>query len=201
MSEEQKGRRRVPEEEFAPPVGAPEGDPPPAEPVIDEPEALDDFGRFLLSLDAETRELLDVAELRSIYADQQKKAREEKRAATKKAVAARAKHHALVAEGLLPVEAIADQEWRDRMFGEKVHHTIDLPELGDIGIRIDQKVFYHGHGYWFNRAEFADIISMEYQAQQQELLFEGKDKRHWLRRRARGSMGFMRDEDGAVRVQ
>lgn len=165
--------------------------------VVEEP--LDEFGRFLQTLDAETRDLLGIEELRTIYADQQKKAREEKRAATKKAVAARAKHHALVAEGLLSADALTDQAWLDRM-NETVRHTIDLPELGDIGIRVDQKVFLHGHTYMLTRAEHASIISMEYQAQQQELLFEGKDKRHWLRRRARGSMAAMRDEEGAVRI-
>lgn len=203
---ERAAQRRLTQDEadYTPPAIMPGEAPVPVseddEPNATVSEPLDDFGRFLQTLDAETRDLLGEDDLRDIYAEQQKKAREEKRAGLKKAVAARAKHHALVGEGLLPQSAVDDQIWRDRM-NEQIRHTIDLPEMGDIGIRVDQRVYLHGHTYVMTRAEYESIVSIEYQAQQAELLFEGKDKRHWLRRRARGSLDGLRDDDGAVRIQ
>jgi len=195
-TEEQKAaaRERRAAEEYSPPEIV-EGEFGQPEPEIAEPEELDDFGRFRMTLDAETLDLLGDDELRAIWADQLAKAKAEKRAATKKAVASRAKHHALVVEGLLPQDVIADQVWRDRM-AEQIRFTVDLPEVGDIGLRIDQKVYLHGHSYTVSRSEYESMRSTIYQAQQAELLFEGKDKRNWLRRRARGSLE--RNEDGAV---
>src|SRR5713226_7888047 len=102
-TEEQKAaaRERRAAEEYSPPEIV-EGEFGQPEPEIAEPEELDDFGRIRMTLDAETLDLLGDDELRAIWADQLAKAKAEKRAATKKAVASRAKHHALVVEGLLP---------------------------------------------------------------------------------------------------
>ncbi len=176
---------------FSTPVVAPAGIIEPRdEPEVEEPEELDDFGRFLVSLDAETRELLNDDELRDIYEAQMAKAKAEKRAAAKKAVTDRALQHARVESGLMPAEAREAAEVRDRM-AELVKFTVDLPELGDIGLRIDQHIFLHGFTYTVPRAQYDSFREIVWRNQQSELEFEGKGRGHWLRRQARGSVGAM----------
>ena len=183
-------------ETFAPPVIARGGEiEEPELPLadeIEEPEELDDFGRFLLALDAETRELLNEDELRDIYDQQLAKAKAEKRAAAKKAVTERALQHARVESGLMPAEAIEAAKTRDRM-AEQVRFTVDLPELGDFGLRIDQNIFLHGFTYTVTRAQYDSFREIVWRNQQAELEFEGRGRGHWLRRQARGSVGARED--------
>lgn len=159
-------------------------------PISEPPQPLSGLDRFLLGLDASTRDLLDDAELRVIYDDQQLKAREERRAAAKKAVADRALTAARIAEGIIKPATAEDLAWKERM-AEIVEFEVDMPGLGeglvDIGQRIDQKIFLHGRRYRLSRAQFDSMRDMQYRAQQAELAFEGKDRRHWLRRQARGT--------------
>jgi hypothetical protein len=188
-----RAEKRLAAEAFPAPVLAPAGEPPlPLEDPVDEqdekPVELDDFGRFLAALDAETRDLLTDDELRVIYNEQTAKAKAEKRAAAKKAVADRALQHARVESGLMPTEAIEAARTRDRM-AEMVRFTVDLPELGDYGLRIDQQIFLHGFTYTVTRAQYDTFAEIVWRNQQAELEFEGKGRGHWLRRRARGSVG------------
>ena len=149
------------------------------------------FERFMRLLDPETRELLDEDDLRAIFDEQQAKAHAEKKAAAKKAAAASALQHARIEAGIIAPASAADLEWERRM-DEPVTFTVDLPDIGDIGLRIDQKIYLHGVTYTVPRRMWDSMRSTMYQAQQAELLFEGKDKRHWLRRRARGTVsGFI----------
>jgi hypothetical protein len=164
--------------------GTPLFDPLDQDEAVAEPEPLDDFGRFLLALDAETKELLTEDELRDIYEQQMAKAKAEKRAAAKKAAADRALSHARVESGLMPAEAIEAAKVRDRM-NEMVRFTVDLPELGDTGLRIDQMIYLHGHTYTLPRAKYESYREIIWRNQQQELEFEGKGRGHWLRRQAR----------------
>jgi hypothetical protein len=153
-----------------------------AEEIADEP-----FERFLAALDVQTRSLLDDDELREVFEAQRAKAQAERKAVARKAAMDRALTEARIAEGVLPKETADHVRWRERM-SEIVPFTVDLPEMGDIGIRVDQKVYLHGVTYQVTRAEAESMRSVVYQAQQNELLFEGKDRRHWLRRRARGGV-------------
>lgn len=170
-------------EPLAPPIEDVEGEPP-----TDEPATLDAFGRFLITLSAETRELLNEAELHGIFDAQIAAARTEKKAAAKKAVMARALHHARVEEGLMPQNAIEDAALRDRM-QEMVRFTVDLPELGDVGLRVDGNIYLHKGTYNLTRAQYESFREMVYKNQQAELDFEGRGRGHWLRKQARGSVG------------
>ena len=176
------------EEEIFPVQGpAPDGEFEELKIVVPAEEPETPFTRFLETLDAETRGLLDDAELRAIFDDQQMKARAERRAEVKKLAQAQALEAARIAEGVIAPKDAAALEWGKRM-KEKIRFTVDLPEMSDIGLRMDQHIYLHGHTYTVSRAQFESMRSMVYQAQQGELAFEGKDRGHWLRRRARGSV-------------
>lgn len=155
--------------------------------VASAPQPMTPFDHFLASLDAETRDLFTEDELRETFEAQQKKAREERRMLAKKALTDKALISARIVEGVVPAETADMIRWRERM-SEIVPITIDLPEMGDIGLRVDQTIYLHGVTYHVTRAQAESMRSAMYQAQQNELLFEGKDRRHWLRRRARGSV-------------
>lgn len=163
----------------------------PIEPAVEEigePAPLDDFGRFLLTLDAETRGLLSDVDLRVIYEVETKRALEEKKAQAKLAVKARAERHAKAVAGLTPAASLEQQAWQDRM-NEKVRFTPDLPEFGDVGLRIDQMIYIHGRTVTVTRAQYDSYRDIVYRNQQAELTLEGRSRDHWLRRQARGSMG------------
>ena len=70
---------------------------------------------------------------------------------------------------------------------------VDLPELGDFGLRIDQNIFLHGFTYTVTRAQYDSFREIVWRNQQAELEFEGRGRGHWLRRQARGSVGARED--------
>jgi hypothetical protein len=151
-------------------------------------EALDAFDRYLSGLDAETRELLGEDELRRIYAENEKKALEEKRTARRQVARERALQHAKIEAGLMPVTAIEHQKWLDRM-NEKVSFVVDLPEFSDVGLRIDGIIYLHGFRYTVTRAQYESFRDIIYRARQAELDFEGRGRSHWLRKQATGTLG------------
>ena len=90
-----------------------------------------------------------------------KTARAAKREKLKKAATEKALQAANVSAGLLPADAVAHAEWRRRM-DRKVTFTPDLPELDDIGLRVDGVVYLHGfpntppgEGHWNARGHAA----------------------------------------------
>lgn len=146
------------------------------------------FDRFLSGLDAETRELLDEAELRAIFAAQTVKAKAERKTALQKSATEKALHQAKVEAGVLPAAAIADAAWKARM-AEKVTFTPDLPSLGDIGLRVDGTVYLHGHRVTVTMGQYLSFREMEWRAKQAELDFEGRARDHHLRQGA-GSLNL-----------
>jgi hypothetical protein len=158
----------------------------PAEQI--EPEA-DDFTRFLMAQDAETRELLTDIELRVIYEQEAKRAAEEKKAAAKKGALARAQRHARMVAGLIPAEQAAIAA-RLEYLSQKVRWTVNMPEAGnsgmlvDAGVRIDGTLLYHGQRVEGTRAQYESYREIEWRAHQNELDFQGKSRLSRLRRTA-----------------
>lgn len=162
-----------------------------ADAEIDSPEPapvgdLTPFEIFLSSLDEETRELVPDAELQAIFEAQQIKAKAAKREKLKKAATEKALHAANVAAGLLPVTAVEHAEWRRRM-DRKVTFTPDLPESGDIGLRVDGVIYRHGGPATVTMAQYLSYREMEWKSKQAELDFEGRSRMHHLRRAAIGN--------------
>jgi len=176
----------------------------PAEPEVDES---DPFSLFLFSLDAETKELLSIDELREIYAAQVAKAFAEKKAAKKKSASEQAMHAARMEAGLVPMATREAMETARRN-AELVRFTVELPPAGDqgevpdIGLRIDQKIYLHGHTYTLTRAQYDSFREMVYRAGEHELTFKGQNRRQrqWLLGRALGSVDrhIPLNEDGSL---
>lgn len=160
---------------------------PPTFAVPAEDTAPDAFMSFLARVDADTRDLLSEDELRTIFEEQQKRARDEKKALVKKRLVEQALHVAKVHEGLLPQSA-KDEADRQRRMNELVTFQVELPptgengEIGDIGIRIDQRIYLHGWTYTVTRAEFDSLRDIMYRAGEAELMFEGKSRKYraWM---------------------
>lgn len=155
----------------------------------------DPFTLFLISLDAETKELLSLDELRDIYTAQVAKAMAEKKAAKKKAASDLASNAARMEAGLVPMATREAME-TTRRNAELVRFTVELPpagdqgEVSDIGLRIDQKVYLHGHTYTLTRAQYDTFREILYRAGEHELTFKGQTRRQrqWLLGRALGSV-------------
>jgi len=173
-------------DEASPPIQYVYGEIEPPRSAIEqgEPEPPKDtgFALFLLSLDAETRELLEESELREIYATQLAKAKAEKRAAKRGAAIEAALSSARMSEGMVPAEARAALELM-RFNQQPMRLKIQLPpadengNVADIGLRIDQRVLLDGHTIPCTRAEFDSWREMLYRASQHELEFLGMSKR------------------------
>lgn len=163
--------------------------------VIEAPEGNDAYALFLASIDEDTKELLGEDELRKIFADHERKAREEKRAKAREAVASKALHAARMKEGLVPAAA-HDELLRLQRMNELVEAEINLPPAdengaaGDIGLRIDQKIFLNGWKYTLTRGQWDSYREMLYRNAEAELVFQGKSKRQrqWLLNPAAGSV-------------
>ncbi len=158
------------------------------------------FEVFLSSLDEETRELVGEAALQAIFEAQQIKARDAKREKLKRAATEKATQAANVSAGLLPAEATAHAEWRKRM-DRKVIFTPYLPELGDIGLRVDGIVYLHGMPATVTMAQYLSYRYMEWASKQAgNSSFEGRSRSHSLRQSAIGKLdmrlNWMSDEEG-----
>jgi hypothetical protein len=170
-------------------------------------DANDPFSLFLISLDAETKELLSLDELRDIYAVQVAKALAEKKSAKKKAASELAAKAARMEAGLVPMATREAME-TTRRNAELVRFTVELPpagdrgEVADIGLRVDQKVFLHGHTYTLTRAQYDSFRDTLYRAGEHELTFKGQNRRQrqWLLGRALGSVDrhIPLNEDGSL---
>jgi len=176
-------------------------------PVVGDDGFVDPFQLFLLSLDADTRELLDEGELRAIYAEQLAKALAEKKTLKKKAAIETALHTARMEAGLVPA-ATAEAMQTAKRNAEIVTAMIELPPAGedgqvaDIGLRIDQKVYLHGHRYEFSRAQWDSYREILYRAAQHELEFKGQNtrQRRYLLGMAMGTVNshIARNPDGGL---
>jgi hypothetical protein len=172
-----------------------------AEPdMAEEPvEFADDFERFLLSQDDETRSVLSDVELRVIFETETKRAAEERKVALKKAVATKALRHARATAGLIPAEAIAAQSLRDRL-SQKVQWIINMPEAGnsgtliDQGVRIDGKLYVHGQSVTGTLAEYISYRESEGRAHENERQFQGRSRMSKL---AQSGMRFLNNEGHA----
>jgi membrane protein involved in colicin uptake len=156
----------------------------------------DPFEAFLAAQDAETREILTDAELRVIYEVEAKRAADEKRAAAKKLVAARASRHARATAGLIPAEAVAAANLRDRM-NQRVSWTVNMPEAGnsgtliDVGMRIDGRLLVHGTQVEGTLAEYMSYREIEHRAHENERQFQGRSR---MTRLAQTGMRFLQNE-------
>lgn len=152
-------------------------------------EPVDDFARFLAAQDDETRSLLSDMELRVIYETETKRAADERKAAAKKGALARAQRHARMVAGLIGPEAMEAQARLDRL-NRKVTWTVNMPEAGntgmlvDEGMRIDGRLLRHGEQMTGTMAEWESYRSIEWNAHQGELDFQGKGKLSRLRQTA-----------------
>lgn len=175
--------------------------------TLSEPDANDPFQLFLISLDAETKQQLSLDELRDIYAVQVAKALAEKKSQKKKAASELAANAARMEAGLVPMATREAME-TTRRNNELVRFTVELPpagdqgEVADIGLRIDQKVYLHGHTYTLTRAQYDTFREMLYRAGEHELTFKGQNRRQrqWLLGRALGSVDrhIPLNEDGSL---
>ena len=152
---------------------------------------IDDFELFLAEQDEDVRRLLTVVELRVIYETEVKRAQEEKKAAARKAVQARALRHAKVSAGLLPPEAIEAQKRRE-WHSQRVKWTVNMPEAGssgkvvDAGVRINGRLYAHGEEMTGTLDEYISYRSIEARAHENEQNFQGRGKLQKLRQTATG---------------
>lgn len=153
-------------------------------PSADDPQ-LDGFDEFVLTLDPEARKILSDAQLMAIYSAAQARADEEKKKAAEKRAMERALGAARSQKGLVPAEKADRLEWQRRM-AEMVTFTPDLPELGDIGLRIDGQIYLHGREVTVTRAQQDSYRDIVWRARQAELDFEGKGRLSHLRRQIAG---------------
>jgi hypothetical protein len=162
-------------------------------------EGADDFERFLLAQDDETRSVLSDVELRVIFETETKRAAEERKVLLKKAVATRALRHARATAGLIPAEAIAAQSLRDRM-SQKVQWIINMPEAGnsgtliDQGVRIDGKLYVHGQSVTGTLAEYISYREIEGRAHENERQFQGRSR---MAKLSQTGMRFLNNEGHA----
>lgn len=147
------------------------------------PASTEGFEEFLLTLDRETRELLSIPKLMAIYEAGIARAEEERVKLVEKRAMERALGNARERKGLVPA-AQADQLARQRQLAEKVKFTPDLPEIGDVGLRIDGQIILHGHEVTITRAQFESLREICWRNKQAELDFEGKSRLSQLRRAA-----------------
>ncbi len=190
----------VEEDEYFEPPEEAEGGIAVAEPEEPEPpRELTPFEKFVAALDADVRELLSDEELRQDWEAAQVAARAERRKSARALAKSKAKLLAGVEEGTIEPETAEQIAWRERM-QEMVDFHVEMPHAGtvggenagpiDIGLRIDQKVYAHGKTYRVTRAQAESMRANLWQARQNELLFEGKDRRNWLRRQATGTQSW-----------
>ncbi len=157
---------------------------------VEKPEG-DDFEMFLAEQDEDTRRLLTVVELRVIYETGIKRIEEEKKAAARKAVEARALRRARVNAGMLPAEAIEAQKRRE-WHSQKVKWTVNMPEAGnsgrvvDAGVRINGRLYVHGEEMTGTLDEYISYRSIEARAHENEQNFQGRGKLQKLRQTATG---------------
>jgi len=189
---------------FEPPVMAPipHEDAPSAMTVVEPDEPVpaveapaDDFERFLAAQDVDTRKLLSDVELRVIFETETKRAQDERKAQARKAAAERAKRHAQTVAGLLPAAAVAAAALRDRL-SQKVRWRVNMPEAGnsgmliDAGVRINGRLMVHGEEVVGTLAEYESYRSIEWNAHQGELDFQGRGKLSKLRQTATGFLNM-----------
>ena len=157
------------------------------EPAEAAPLSLDPFEIFLGSLSQETRDMLDIEELREQFIEAQAKAKEERRAQLKKAAAEKARAHARATAGLVPKEQLEVLAWQEQM-SRKVRWTPIMPFVADTGgiadegLKIDGRTFYHGQEVETTYGEWLSAREMIWRLRQHELDFEGKGRLHHLRR-------------------
>jgi hypothetical protein len=153
------------------------------------------YEHFLARLTPGAREALGDAELRAIYAKHVADADEERKSLIRKQVMSQAAHAARSAAGLVSAES--EEELRVlRHNSEIVTLQIDLPptgdqgELPDIGLRVDGRVFLHGHSYQMTEAQAASMREQIHRLSDAELLFKGQNtrQRRWLMGRALGAV-------------
>ncbi len=149
----------------------------------EQPEArgLDGFGLFLAAQDAETIEALGETELRVIWEVGEKKAKDLRREELKKKAQDRALQQAKGRVGLTP-QAEIDAAELQRRNARKVTYTPDLPELGDVGLRINGNILYHGQPVTVTYGQWLSFREIEWRNKNAELDFEGKGRLHHLRK-------------------
>lgn len=142
---------------------------------------------FLTSLPDETRELLDDAELRAVFAASEKKAKDERRTQLQKQAAEKALGMARADAGLVPKEQAEALALRERN-SRKVKWRVSLPFVADTGgtadegLKIDGRTYYHGMDVTTTYAEWLSCREMLYRLRQHEMDFEGRGRLHHLRR-------------------
>lgn len=155
----------------------------PAEP----PATASRYDVFLTSLSDETRELLDDAELRAVFAASEKKAKDERRTQLQKQAAEKALGMARADAGLVPKEQAEALALRERN-SRKVRWRVSLPFVADTGgtadegLKIDGRTYYHGMEVTTTYAEWLSCREMLYRLRQHEMDFEGRSRLHHLRR-------------------
>lgn len=153
----------------------------------DPPTAASRYDVFLTSLSDETRELLDDAELRAVFAASEKKAKDERRAQLQKQAAEKALGMARTDAGLVPKEQAEALALRERN-SRKVKWRVSLPFVADTGgtadegLKIDGRTYYHGMEVTTTYAEWLSCREMLYRLRQHEMDFEGRGRLHHLRR-------------------
>ncbi len=156
----------------------------------------DDFERFLVAQDAETRAVLSDMELRVIYEVEARRAAEEKKNALKKRAAAKALRYARATAGLIPAVALAQAQLRDRL-NQPVTWTVNMPEAGnsgtliDQGMRIDGKLYVHGTQVEGTLGEYISYREMEHRAFENERQFQGRSRMSKL---SQTGMRFLNNE-------
>ncbi len=177
-----------------------------APPVIDEPtqdedetfddDPLDEFQRFLVAQDADTRRELSDMELRVIYEIEQKRAADEKKAAAKKTAVARAQRHARATAGLIGPEAIAAAAVKARQ-SRKVSWIVNMPEAGNSGTLVDQGfrrdgiLYPHGTPMEGTVGEYESYREVEGRAHENERQFQGRSR---MSRLSQSGMRFLNNE-------
>lgn len=127
--------------------------------------------RLLADLPADVAALISDEELRTIEAEETKKALDEQRRQALNDVRALARQHARIEHDLVPASVLRSDEERQRL-AEPVTFRVNLPEGGGApGFRIDGFMFQNGRVYTRPRAVYESLLSTHYQAHLWEARF------------------------------
>lgn len=171
-----------------------------SEPVAD---PTDPFQVWLLALDADTKALFTLSELKQEFLTYWEKARQEQKERKKKLARDLALSTARSHLGLLPKQTV-DSLRVAQLNAKPVSMMIELPPAmddgrpPDVGLRIDGKIIEHGRRWHGTYGEAASIREMLYRLGQHELLFKGVGTKYrsWMMNRALGNQTIYINQNG-----
>jgi hypothetical protein len=132
--------------------------------------------RLTGDLPADVAVLITDDELEKIEREETEKALASKKKRALEEVRALASAEARIEHGLIPADVLRSESERARL-AEMINIRVNLPRGGGaLGLRIDGRLFRHGHPYAVTRAEFESMHYTVYKAWLDEIRFRTLDQ-------------------------